>query len=558
MRPRHRLPAAPPVLPADATRRRVWLQGLLSACALGSVTGLWPRWAASQPRLTQDPFALGVASGSPTHDSVVLWTRLLPAGPWGAQPDQGDLTVQWQLAHDEGFTHIVRQGSVLAPAALGHSVHLELPGLAPDRWYHYRFMLGDAISPTGRTRTLAAPDTLPGPLRLVTASCQRWEHGFYAAWRHAAAQAPDLVAFLGDYIYEYASPPAGTGKTGQAPLARRHTLRHATTLTDYRERYALHKSDPDLQAAHAACPWIVTWDDHEVANDYAGLQGPDIAQPPDFTARRSAAYQAFFENMPLRLATLRRGVAGLLQGGSAENLRVYSHVRHGQLASFHVLDTRQYRDVQACRNPDDSHAGAVRPSACPALNDASRTLLGAEQERWLAQGLADDARPQAARWSVIAQQTLFAPRPYGGPDAPVPTDAWDGYPGARSRLLQALAQHAPRNTVFVGGDIHQNFVCEIKASDRANAPTLASEFCGTSISSHSGARQDRLDALRQQNPHILLADSRWRGYGLADITPRRWTHSLVAVDDPSRADSTTHTLARFVVEDGRPGPVRDA
>lgn len=519
-------------------QRRAFLQ----RAALVAAAGTLPRWAWSNHPLQHDPFALGVASGDPTPDGVVLWTRLLPT-------QHGDLsdpfTVRWELADDPAFRRIVQRGQATALPALGHSLHVELTGLAPARWYHYRFMLGDAISATGRTRTAPAADAMDAHLRIAFASCQRWEHGHYAAWRHLCADQPDLVLFLGDYIYEYASPPATTG------LARVHALRHASTLADFRDRYALHKSDPALQAAHAACPWAVTWDDHEVQNDYAGAQGKGSqGDPVAFLALRSAAWQAFYENMPLRAASLLAPDFGALQ--------VYRRLRWGRLAQVHLLDTRQHRQWQACRPADTGGAAAVRPQDCAAHADPQRTLLGAAQEQWLDAGLAADAQHDRTRWSVIAQQTLFSPRRY--PSGVVSTDSWDGYPGARARLLQSLARHAPRNSVLLGGDIHQNYVCKVLADAGADGqqpagPVVASEFCGTSISSRAGTTQDKVDAIARHNPHVLLARCDQRGYGLADITPQHWTTSLRVVDDPLRADSGASTLARFVVEDGRAGPV---
>ncbi|KAB2892963.1 MAG: alkaline phosphatase, partial [Burkholderiaceae bacterium] len=262
-----------------AHRRAFLLRASLAAAA----TQL-PRWAWSGETLRHDPFALGIASGDPTPDGVVLWTRLLPAEPGAAQ---GPLTVHWEVADDAGFRRIVQRGQAQALPEWGHSVHVELRGLAPDRWYHYRFLHGDAVSATGRTRTAPAPGELPARLRLAFASCQRWEHGHYAAWRHVAADAPDLVLFLGDYIYEYATPKETSG------LARVHALRTAQTLADYRDRYALHKSDPLLQAAHAACPWSATWDDHEVQNDYAGGLGRE-GDASAFQSMRQAGWQAFY------------------------------------------------------------------------------------------------------------------------------------------------------------------------------------------------------------------------------------------------------------------------
>ena len=523
----------PTPLAAAIDRRR-----LLRRAAWAAMATQLPRWAWAGQALRHNPFGLGVASGEPVPDGMVLWTRLLPEDPADASARwAGPLTVRWELADDAQFRRIAQRGTATALPELAHSVHVEVSGLQPGRWYHYRFMLGDAVSTVGRTRTAPAPNALEQRLRLVHASCQRWEHGYYAAWRHACADQPDLVLFLGDYLYEYPSP------RNHAGLARVHGLRLPRSLADYRERYALHKSDPDLQAAHACAPWVVTWDDHEAQNDYAGTHGKE--DTPDWLPLRTAAWQAFYEHMPLRAAALN---APAFQG-----LQIYRRLAWGQLARLHVLDARQYRDRQACRPQGSGSAGAVLPASCAELADPRRSLLGWQQEAWLQAGLAQDARTRAARWSVLAQQTLFAPRHYlSGLQS---TDSWDGYPAARGRLLQALAQQPPRNTVLLGGDIHQNYVCNVLAQpDGGGAPILASEFCGTSISSRSGTTQSRLDAIRQHNPHVLLARCEERGYGLSDITPTQWTTELRAVRNPLDAGSDAYTLARFVVEDGRPGP----
>jgi len=517
-------------------QRRQWVQ----RAALAAAATALPRWAWLQPTpLAANPFALGVASGDPAPDGVVLWTRLLPSTgePLPAQ------TVHWEVAHDEGFQRIVQKGQATAAPERGHSVHVEVRGLEPGRWYHYRFMLGDAVSATGRTRTAPAAGDLPGALRVAFASCQRWGHGHYAAWRHLAADQPDLVLFLGDYIYEYATPKNTTD------LARTHSLRHATTLADYRDRYALHKSDPALQLAHATCPWAVTWDDHEVQNDYAADAGHgEAAGSAAFLAQRSAAWQAFYENMPLR--------ATALAGAQFDQLQVYRRLPWGRLAQVHLLDDRQYRALQACRKPGATNAGSGRPADCTELADPTRSLLGPAQEQWLDAGLAADAKHDHSRWSVLAQQTLFSPRSY--PSGQVATYGWDGYPAARERLLQSVQRHSPRNTVLLGGDIHQNYVCNVHAPGAdGDRPVLASEFCGTSISSHSSATLARAQALQQNNPHVLLANPEQRGYALVELNPQRWHTTLMAVDDPGRADSPLRPLARFVVEDGRAGPQRD-
>ncbi len=523
-------------------------RALLLRAAWAAMAGSAAHWSWAQAPVRHDPFGLGVASGEPRPDSVVLWTRLLPPTDLQALPGDtppawaGALAVRWELADDANFRRIVQRGTAPALLELGHSVHVEVQGLEPGRWYHYRFLLGDAVSPPARTRTAPAPHELPARLRVVHASCQRWEHGHYAAWRHAAAEQPDLVLFLGDYIYEYATPRDTTG------LARTHGLPLARTLTDFRDRYALHKSDLQLQAAHACAPWTVTWDDHEVQNDYAGGEGQ--GSPADFLLLRAAAWQAFYENMPLRASTL----AG---AGNFHRMALYRRQAWGRLARLHLLDTRQWRDRQACRSAGSAGARPMAAAGCAELSDPGRSLLGREQEGWLHAGLAADAADEGVRWSVLAQQTLLSPR--HSASGRQSTDSWDGYPAARGRLLAALAQTPPRNTVVLGGDIHQNYVCNVMAPEGSAGAEriLASEFCGTSISSRSSVPQERLDALRARNPHVLLARSQERGYCVSDITPGRWQATLRAVRDPLDASSDAFTLARFVVEDGRPGPQAD-
>ena len=547
-------------------RRFIWMPAnrrqLLAVAALAPLAAqpffVRRAWA-GKPTPSARYFDCGIASGCPDAEGFVLWTRLTGGATGNESPQRAgaalgnDLIgqpVRWEIAHDESFARIAQHGSATALSQLGHTVHVEVRGLEPARWYWYRFIFNGVASEPGRSRTAPSTGAMPNEMRFAFASCQHWEHGYYAAWRHVTIESPDMVAFLGDYIYEGAM-----SRHPKQALARPQPLALATTLADYRDRYALYKSDPDLQAAHRACPWIVTWDDHEVHNDYADETA--VPRTSNFPARRAAAYQAFYENMPLRASALVHGLANLESlGHAADAVRVTQRHAFGRLARFHVLDTRQFRDVQACRDDEHSSSGAVRPADCPALNAAGRTMLGAAQEQWLAEGLAADAKPaDGPRWSVIAQQTLFSPRHYGNPaTAPVATDTWDGYPAARRRLLAAIAAQPPRNTVFIGGDVHQNFVCDVKErAEDDGSKTLASEFCGTSITSFSGASQQRLDRLVEQNPHMLLANSQHRGYGMVRLTPSSWTTDLRTIDDPARADSGVSTLARFVVEDGHPG-----
>ncbi|MBC7994163.1 MAG: alkaline phosphatase D family protein [Rhizobacter sp.] len=469
-------------------------------------------------------FALGIASGHPKPDRLVLWTRLsgadLPAS----------VDVRWELAHDEAFTKIAASGTEQAEAIWAHSVHAEPQGLQPARWYWYRFTALGQQSAVGRTRTAPAADAEVNTLRFAIASCQRWDHGHYAAWRHLATQDLDLVLFLGDYIYEYASPP----------LALRYHAGTATlTLDDYRNRYAQYKGDPALQAAHAAAPWLVVWDDHEIENDYADGRpqgGPD----PLFASRRAAATQAYWEHMPFPKAMRPRG----------SEMRLYERYDWGTLARIHTLDDRQYRDVQACPRPGRNGSNTVKLKDCPELLDPKRSLLGADQERWLAQGW-DSARG----WNLLAQQTLMSRFAWSDPaeGGTYWTDGWDGYAASRSRLLGAVTERKLPGVVVLGGDVHANYVADLKADyDDAKSPVIATEFCGTSISSN-GLAQSRVDAARPFNPHVRYSRTDQRGYVGFALGAKRLDASLWTVQDPKDDASPVNIATRFAVELGRPG-----
>jgi alkaline phosphatase D len=518
---------------------------------LGASTAGWslPRSVWSQPRLTSNPFTLGVASGSPAHDSVVLWTRLhTSAALLSGFADEGfgqtSVLVRWELAHDEQFSRLVQSGQSFAAPDLAHSIHIEVVGLAPDRWYFYRFMVGDFVSPVGCTRTVPQADAQVARLRMAYASCQKWEDGYFSAWRHMREENLDLVLFLGDYIYEY---PALNSKV------RVPTGGWVLTLDDYRRRYALYRGEADLQAMHAACPWLVTWDDHEVQNDYAGLQAgfssaADPSRPEDFLARRAAAYQAWYEHMPVRAAALTQGLSGLIKGAE---LRLYSRLAYGQLASLYLLDGRQYKDPQACTQGAGRGSSTVKPGACPQWKNVGRSLLGWQQERWLYDEFAEP-RSSQVRWNVLGQSTLFGQRDFqAGPGQAFWNDGWDGYPAARTRLTDALRQHAVANPVILGGDVHENWVGHVKA-DYAdpNSARVGVEFCGTSITSHSGGNAKTSERLAR-NPHFVFADGVRKGYGVAELTPTRFTTTLRVVDDVTRPETKIETLARFEVQAGR-------
>ncbi|MGE4110342.1 MAG: alkaline phosphatase, partial [Burkholderiales bacterium] len=379
---------------------------LLRSTALSAMLALpAPRlWA--KPKFDRNPFALGVASGYPQPDAVVLWTRLAPDPVNGGGMPPAAVSVRWEIAADEGFRNIVGGGESAAVPSLAHSVHVSARGLQPARWYWYRFMAGDAVSATGRTRTAPAADDAVTPLSFAVASCQHYEHGYYAAYRDMARRNPDLVIHVGDYIYE--------ASWGRRAFVRSHDAPEPYTLDDYRNRYALYKTDPQLQAAHAACPWLVTWDDHEVDNDYANDRSQDLDPVDAFLRRRAAAYQAYYEHMPLP--------PGTWTGGP--DMKIYGSHAMGALARIQLLDMRQYRDYHVCSRKSRGGGGnQVNTAECTDLRLPGRSLLGAAQERWLEQALA----ASNARWNVIAQTTLMAQADREpGPERVVYTDGWDG------------------------------------------------------------------------------------------------------------------------------------
>ncbi|MBR7777855.1 alkaline phosphatase D family protein [Undibacterium rugosum] len=522
--------------------RRLFLQRVLQLGTLAALSQAFPSHAAEQ--ISSYPFSLGVASGSPRHDSVVLWTRLLP-DPLNAVPLPPLVyKLNWEVAEDIHFKRIVRQGEIFALPELGHSVHVDVTGLSPDRWYFYRFMHGAAISPIARTRTAPDNDSL-SKLRLAVASCQHWEFGEYAAHHHIAAANPDLIAFLGDYIYEW-----GPYDLKHPARPRRRDI-ESFSLSEYRARYAQYKSDPLLQMSHHCAPWIVTWDDHEVANDYANDR--DERLNPQFLQRRAAAYQAFYEHMPVRLHQV------TVHPSQFAHMRIYERFDWGRLARFHVLDDRQYRSYQACTPADRGGSRLVSPNACPELSLGNRTMLGQEQETWLSQGLANSN----AKWNILAQQTLFSPCKHSAAsqstgDSPIWTDGWDGYPAARQRLLDSLHRHQNLNPILLSGDVHTfyaaNLTRDLHQPASASNPVIATEFCGTSVTSNSRP-QSQTEQIVQDNPHLVYGRSDKRGFMLSDINATSMTTQYLALDDVSKADSGIQVLKSFVVEHGKPGIV---
>ncbi len=492
----------------------------------GAAAALAAPWLARSARAADvDRFALGVASGQPRADGVVLWTRVT-----GDALDER-VAVQWEVANDERFSDVVARGDEIAERAWAHSVHAEVAGLAAGRWYWYRFGALGQQSAAGRTRTAPAADAA-ATLRFALASCQRFDVGHYAAWRDVAMSSLDVVVFVGDYIYESAE---------RKNPVRRVDGGEAFSLEQYRARYATHKSDRWLQAAHAAAPWLLVWDDHEVSNDYAAFRGENLAV--DMHARRAAAYRAYWEHMPFPRSARPRDA----------DMRITGRLDWGRLARIHLLDDRQYRDPQACPKPGRGGSNTVLLNQCPALADPARTLLGTEQEAWLAAGW-DLERP----WNLVAQQTLMARVTWLDPaigGGAYWTDGWDGYPRARTRLLSTVAAKKVPGVVVLGGDVHSNYVADLRVDfDDERSPVIASEFCGTSITSLPGVAQARIDQAREYNPHLRYGRSDERGYVRFELDADELRASLRVVERPIDPESSVATTARFVVDAARPGP----
>jgi alkaline phosphatase D len=507
----------------------------ISNKAVELIHGLFPlsERTIGAPRFSYYPFSLGVASGDPLPDGVVLWTRLAPEplaedGRGGMPRDS--VPVRWEVATDETFRRLVRQGTARAQADLAHSVHVEVEGLEPAREYFYRFKAGSEISPVGRTKTAPAPGVAIAQMRFAFASCQMYEHGYYTAYGHMSEENLDLVVHLGDYIYEY-----GINEyIARSGNVRRHDGPKIFTLPAYRNRYALYRSASNLRRAHAAFPWVVTWDDHEVENNYAdGTPGGD-RPVEEFLRRRTAAYQAYFEHMPLRRSSVPQGPDMLLR----------RRITYGNLAEFSVLDTRQYRDDQAA-------GGGVDPPN-PEQKDPSRSITGEEQERWLF----EDLSRSRSRWNVLAQQVFFAQRDLrSGPGELFAMDAWDGYLGSRNRILDFIAERRIANPIVITGDVHNNWAADLKADfNDPNSPTVGTEFVGTSITSGGdGADTNpRAQGIIAQNPHLKFFNGQ-RGYIRCVLTPESFRADYRVLPFVSRRGAPIHTRASFEVADGQPG-----
>lgn len=483
-------------------------------------------------RFGKNPFTLGVASGDPTPDGIVLWTRLAPEPANPAALGFHPIPVGWRVATDERMRRVVQRGVAIAPAELAHSVHVEVEGLKPGRDYFYRFDLRDEESRVGHFRTAPAEHETIRQLRFAFATCQDWPSGYYTAYRDMLRNDLDLVLHLGDYTYEYAID--GSNRAGPVPEG---FAEETVDLRTYRLRHTLYKLDPDLQAVHAKFPFVVIWDDHEVANDYSGL-APEFDKPsPAFTARRAAAYQAYYEHMPIRASAARL---------PKSELRIYRRFRYGKLAEFIMLDDRQYRSDNPCGDGE-----SIR---CPEALNGRYTMLGRDQERWLERNF----ERSFTRWNIVGQQLLIAELehlPYYA-DEGYWNDAWDGYPLARERMLMDVVKYNVENPVFLTGDWHSTFVNDLKLDFKdSRAHTIATEFVTPAITTGGDGTPygPYYGPMIPYNPHIKYYEGDKRGYFLATVTPKQMRVDLRFVTSVENPNGTGSTAKSFVVLDGEPG-----
>ena len=516
--------------PRLALPRRSFLT--LTGVAAGSAVLLGAEPAAAQTAAEQfvapgPLFTLGVASGDPWPDGVVLWTRLAPdpvaADGLGGMPDV-TVQVRWEVAEDERFRRVVRRGVERATPGWAHSVHAEVRGLRPDRVYWYRFRAGDQTSPVGRTRTAPRRGAHLAGMTFAFASCQAYPDGHFTAFEHMAREDLDLVVHLGDYIYE----GGGAGTIGRPHLPATETF----SLTDYRIRYGQYKLDVALQSAHAAAPWVVAPDDHEVENNWAGDHSqPDTEPDQDpavFRLRRAAAYQAYWENLPLRRSSMPRG----------PEMQVFRRLHFGDMLQLDVLDTRRYRDLQLT---DQSLRW-----------DASRQMLGAEQESWLLGGLA----ASRARWNVLGNQVFAFDADHEAGDATrYGMDTWSGYAAARQRLFDGVVERGVDNFVMVTGDAHRSVAADLKLDFAdMSSRTVGTELLGTSISSGgNGTDQDALgNVWLTENPFLRFHNVQ-RGYQVCHLDRDELRADYRVVPFVDRPGAPVSTRASVYVESGRAG-----
>jgi alkaline phosphatase D len=510
----------------QVNRRSVLLGGLAAVGAVALPSAL-PAWANARTTVAapaiHDPFQLGIASGDPLPDSVVLWTRLAPAplnpDGFGGMPD-ASYVVDWELANDEAFTSIVKSGTATATRAAAHSVHIEPAGLEPAREYFYRFKSSGYISPVGRTRTAPAAGAVVNQLKYCFTSCQHWEEGYYHAYRGVTADNPDLVLFLGDYIYESQS-----GRSDALRPRRLAVPESATTLAIYRARHGQHKSDADLQAAHAVAPWMVVFDDHEVMNNWNGTTAPATA------ARKALGFQAFYEHMPIRSTAKPVG----------STISLYRQFLWGNLARFHMMDTRQFRSAQ------------VSGTACGPYRDTSRTITGTAQEQWLLNAF--DTHP--ATWDFLGQQVFFANLDADGDKNTCESpDSWNGYQASRDRITKGWVDRKLPNPVVLTGDVHRHWASDLRQDYYDHtAPIVGSELVTTSVTSTSDGAVPPDAAWFAKNPHVKYCQGE-RGYVRVTATQAQMKADFMTVSNALERDPAKVTIKQdvsFAVQAGQRG-----
>ena len=501
--------------------RRTFIQGAASAALIP----LAVRAQQSAPDPAVRLFRHGVASGDPLTDRVMLWTRVTPPATRSAT---GPIDVQWVIASDEGLQQVVARGTAQAAMERDFTVKVDAGGLGPGRTYHYGFVAGGERSPIGRTKTL--PERTDR-LRVASVSCANYPAGYFNVYRRIANR-PDLdaVVHLGDYIYEFANGRYGDGSaSGRVPLRPGE----ASTLDDYRDRYATYRSDIDLQEAHRRHPFIAVWDDHESANDAwsGGAGNHNPSSQGSWATRLAGAYRAYLEWMPIRES-------------SDPKIHLYRSFRFGDLADLVMLDTRGLRDQQAIGTD------------AKMLLDPSRSLLGAAQEAWFFDQLRASQRA-GSRWRVIGQQILFTPlSPPGFPVAN--TDVWDGYAPARNRVFDMLAADKISNVAILTGDIHSSWAMDIPRNPwtgynaATGAGSVAVELVTPAISSppffSSPELRQRAAMLRPLAPHLKFLEGEHNGYTLLDITRERIQADWYHVDSVAQRSETENKVASFVCE----------
>ena len=471
-------------------------------------------------------FALGVASGSPKNDSVVLWTRLAPDPlNGGGMGSVGDLSISLEVATDFSFTNIIQSTQVVAEARYAHSVHHVITGLQPSTYYWYRFSY-QGYSAAGRTQT--AGDGNRDDVKFAFVNCQNLQEGFYPVYRDIAKDDElDLVVHLGDYIYE--STPSAGGP-------RQYRTKAPVDLASFRNRHADYRMDKDLQAAHAAHPWIVTWDDHEVENDYAGRTS--WYDQAAFARKRADSYQAYYEHMPLP--------PDFLQPKPFDDVTLFGKVSYGDLLQFLVLDVRQYRTLQPCGD---------RLTDCPERYDPKNDILGPQQEAWLLSNLSTES-PQ---WNILANAIFMLEYDH---DPGYYMDGWDGYVHSRSRLFEHLYNNRVPNPIVISGDIHAAWVADLKyhsdhpleAFKRDDSVTIATEFIGTSVTSTlSSSWTNTYRRALPKNPHVKYFDERPGGYVRCAVTPDNFRAEYKLVQNVADRLSPVKTVATFdVAAEGNP------